>query len=132
MQASGSFRVKLAPQPPEAETGGEALGRLWIDKQFDGDLEAVSRGQMLAAQGTVKGSAGYVALERVDGALAGRKGTFVLQHSGTMDRGTPSLTVTVVPDSGTGELTGLTGRMDILVEGGQHSYTFRYALPAES
>ena len=128
-QATGSFDVKLAPQPPEADAGGAALGRMWIDKQFHGDLAATSRGQMLAAQGNVKGSAGYVALERVEGALDGRSGAFVLQHSGSMDRGAPSLSVTVVPDSGTGELAGLTGRMDIVIEGGAHSYTFHYSLP---
>jgi len=131
-QATGSFSVKLSPQPPEAEAAGEAVGRMWIDKRFHGDLDAVSRGQVLAAQGTMKGSAGYVALERVDGSLGGRKGTFVLQHNRTMDRGAPSQSVPVVPDSGTGELTGLTGCMSIVIEGGAHAYTFDYALPPAS
>jgi hypothetical protein len=101
-----------------------------IDKRFKGDLQATSRGQMLTGMSSVKGSAGYVAIERVSGALAGRRGTFVLQHSGTMTRGTPTLTVTVVPDSGTDELTGLSGTMAIDVAGGQHSYTFDYTLPS--
>ncbi|MBY0507816.1 MAG: DUF3224 domain-containing protein [Bryobacteraceae bacterium] len=125
--ASGSFEVKLVPQAP---AGGEDLGlsRMTIDKQFHGPLEAISQGQMLAAQGSVKGSAGYVAIERVSGKLDGRAGTFVLQHTGTMNRGTPSLSITVVPDSGTGGLTGLTGKMAIEIEGGKHSYSFDYSL----
>jgi hypothetical protein len=101
-----------------------------IDKQFRGDLEATSKGQMLTGMSSVKGSAGYVAIERVGGTLAGRRGTFILQHTGTMARGAPSLTVTVVPDSGTDELTGLSGSMNIDVTGGQHSYTLEYTLPA--
>jgi hypothetical protein len=100
-----------------------------IDKQFHGDLEGTSKGEMLAARGGVEGSAGYVALEQVTGSLHGRTGTFYLQHSGTMDRGAPTLAVTVVPDSGTGELTGLTGKMNIIIEGGAHRYEFDYTLP---
>lgn len=123
-RASGTFEVKLAPQ-----AGHEpALGRMTIDKEFHGDLEAVSKGEMLAAMTAVEGSAGYVAMERVSGTLHGRRGTFVLQHSGTMNRGAPQLVVTVVPDSGTDELAGLSGTMRIIVEGGKHSYELDYTL----
>jgi len=101
-----------------------------IDKQFHGDLEGTSKGEMLTAGTGVKGSAGYVAIERVSGTLNGRSGTFVLQHSGTMTHGEPHLTITVVPDSGTGELAGLAGTMSILIAGGNHSYDFEYTLAA--
>lgn len=124
-RATGTFQVQLAPQETAAP-----LGRLSIDKQFQGDLQGTSKGEMLAVQTGVQGSAGYVAMEVVTGTLAGRSGTFALQHSGTMDRGAPTLSVTVVPDSGTGELAGITGRMDIIIEGGKHSYEFDYTLPA--
>jgi hypothetical protein len=123
--ATGTFEVKLAPQPTDAA----GLGRMSIDKQFHGDLEATSKGEMLAAMTETKGSAGYVAIERVTGALHGRTGAFVLQHSGTMNRGAASLSVTVVPDSGTDKLAGLSGKMAIQVEGGKHSYEFEYTLP---
>ncbi|MBW8809626.1 MAG: DUF3224 domain-containing protein, partial [Lysobacter sp.] len=106
------------------------FGRMSIDKQFHGELEAASRGEMLAAMTAVKGSAGYAALEKVEGTLAGRSGSFLLLHRGLMDRGTPDLSVTVVPDSGSGELSGLTGRMKIEIrEGGAHFYVFDYELP---
>jgi hypothetical protein len=126
--ASGTFEVKLNPQKPEENVGDATIGRMSIDKQFHGDLEATSRGQMLAAMTDVEGSAGYVALERVRGTLGGRNGTFALQHSGTMTRGAAQLTITVVPDSGTGELAGLSGKMSINVEDGKHFYDFEYAL----
>jgi hypothetical protein len=126
-RATGTFQVQLAPQETAA-----AIGRMSIDKQFHGDLQGTSKGEMLAVQGGVEGSAGYVALEQVTGTLHGRTGTFYLQHTGTMDRGAPSLSVTVVPDSGTGELTGLTGRMNIIIEPGKHSYEFDYSLPGTS
>jgi hypothetical protein len=129
-RASGTFEVKLSPQPADDHADGATLGRMTIDKQFRGDLEATSKGQMLTGMSSVKGSAGYVAIERVSGTLAGRRGTFILQHTGTMARGAPSLTVTVVPDSGTDELTGVSGTMSIDITGGQHSYTFEYTLPA--
>jgi hypothetical protein len=90
--ARGTFEVKLTPQPSDRQPEDTALGRIWLDKQFHGDLEATSRGQMLTAMTDVKGSAGYVAIERVSGTLRGRAGTFVLQHTGTMTRGAPSLT----------------------------------------
>jgi hypothetical protein len=125
--AAGTFEVKLTPQPAEKE-GDATLGRMTIDKQFHGDLEGTSKGQMLTAGTEVKDSAGYVAIERVTGTLRGRKGSFVLQHSGTMTRGTPQLSVTVVPDSGTGELTGISGKLDIQIAAGKHSYTFDYSL----
>jgi hypothetical protein len=131
--AGGTFEVKLAPQKPDNKEAEAAnLGRLSIDKQFHGDLEATSKGEMLAAGTDVKGSAGYVAIERVTGALHGRTGTFVLQHSGTMTRGEPQLSVTVVPDSGTGELAGLAGRMTIRIVEKQHLYEFDFTLPQSS
>jgi hypothetical protein len=108
--------------------GDPTLGRLALDKQFHGDLEATSKGQMLAAGTEVKGSAGYVAMERVTGTLHGRSGTFALQHSGIMNRGVPQLMITVVPDSGTGQLTGLTGTMTINIVDEKHSYEFEYDL----
>lgn len=124
MHAQGPFEVKMTPQP----AGEHGIARLALDKQFSGDLEATSMGEMLAAHTAVEGSAGYVAMERVDGTLHGRRGTFVLQHSGTMDRGAPSLALSVVPDSGTGELAGLSGTMRIDREGGKHAYSFDYTL----
>src|SRR5437899_780902 len=130
--ASGSFEVKLTPQPAQDEVIGTILGRLAIDKQFHGELDATSRGEMLAAGTEVKGSAGYVAIERVTGTLQGRSGSFVLQHSGTMTRGGGKLNVTVVPDSGTGQLKGLAGSMTIDIVDGQHLYRFQYALDAPS
>jgi hypothetical protein len=129
IHASGPFDVKLNPQGPDEITQGTAVGRMSIDKQFHGDLEATSKGQMLMAGTEVQGSAGYVAIEQVSGTLRGREGTFVLQHSATMNRGVPQLSIRVIPDSGTGELAGLTGQMDIQIADGKHSYTFEYGLP---
>ena len=129
-RATGTFEVKLNPLAPYNQDEGAALGRLSIDKQFHGDLEATSKGEMLSAGTLVDGSAGYVAIERVTGTLHGRAGTFVLQHSGTLNRGAPQLVITVVPDSGTGRLAGLAGTMTIDVADGKHSYTFEYTLPA--
>jgi hypothetical protein len=127
MTASGTFEVKLKPQADDS-VGDPTVGRMSIDKQFRGDLEATSKGQMLAVQGDVKGSAGYVAMERVIGTLGGRTGTFALQHTGTMNRGVPGLSVTVVPDSGTGELAGISGTMNIIIADGKHSYEFEYTI----
>jgi len=127
-RARGTFEVKLNPLPSDEETGGAALGRLALDKQFSGDLEAVSKGEMLAVGTAVEGSAGYVAMEHVSGTLYGRSGTFALQHSGTMARGAQQLSVTVVPDSGTGQLVGLSGAMTIQIADGMHSYDFEYNL----
>jgi hypothetical protein len=133
MHVSGSFDVKVNPLPTEGQdaagSGGAGLGRMSIDKQFHGDLEASSKGQMLTAMTGTKGSAGYVAIERVTGTLNGRSGSFTLQHNGTMTRGVPELSVTVVPDSGTEQLTGLSGKMTIRIEeGGKHFYDFDYSL----
>jgi hypothetical protein len=120
-RAVGTFEVKLNPQDE---------GRMSIDKQFQGDLEGTSKGQMLmAGSESVKSSAGYVAIEKVTGTLNGRSGTFYLQHSGTMNRGAGELTVTVIPDTGTDQLTDLRGKMNIIIEGGKHSYEFDYELP---
>lgn len=121
-RALGSFDVKLTPQTD----ADPAIGRLTIDKQFHGDLEGTSVGVMIASSSSVPGSAGYVALERVTGTLAGRSGSFVLQHSGTMNRGAAHLVITVVPDSGTDGLAGLSGTMSIIITGGKHSYEFDY------
>jgi len=128
--ASGTFDVKLNPQSSEEDADGTGLGRLSIDKQFHGDLEATSKGEMLSAGTSVKGSAGYVAIERVRGALQGRTGTFILQHSGTMTRGAPQLAISVVPDSGTGGLEEISGTMTINIVHGKHFYEFDYILPA--
>lgn len=128
MHAKGTFEVKLVPVA-EDKAEGSTLGRMSIDKQFHGDLEGTSKGEMLTAGASVKGSAGYVAIERISATLNGRKGTFVLQHTGTMDRGAPSLTVSVVPDSGTDQLAGLTGTMIIIIADGKHSYEFDYSIP---
>lgn len=127
-RASGTFEVKMSPQAPDEGTEAAGIGRMLLDKRFAGDLEGTSKGQMLAAMTGVTGSAGYVALEQVTATLAGRGGTFVLQHSGTMTRGTPELKVSVVPDSGTGELEGLNGTMQIIIDEGRHSYVFEYTL----
>ena len=126
--ASGPFDVKLAPLPAYNTDAGANLARMSIDKQFRGDLEATSRGEMLSAMGGVKGSAGYVAVERVTGTLHGRSGSFTLQHNATMTRGAPYLNIVVVPDSGSGELAGLTGSMKIVIaDGGKHAYELDYA-----
>jgi len=127
--ATGPFEVKLAPIDPAFKTEDNSMGRMSIDKQFHGDLEATSKGEMLTAGTSVKGSAGYVAMERVSGSLNGRTGTFILQHNATMNRGVPQLNIVVVPDSGTGQLTGLSGSMNIQIAAGKHSYEFAYSLP---
>lgn len=127
--AQGPFDVTLNPQTPWHASLEGSLGRMSLDKRFYGPLEAASKGEMLSVRGTEEGSAGYVAMEIVTGVLNGRSGSFALQHSASMTRGAPQLNITVVPDSGTGDLTGLSGRMDIVIEGGQHSYVFDYDLP---
>ena len=129
--ATGTFEVKLVPQPATEEEAKATLGRMSIDKQFHGDLEGTSKGVMLSS-GTAQSSGAYVALEKVSGTLKGRNGTFVLQHTGIMTRGTPQLTISVVPDSGTGELTGIAGKMDIKISDGKHFYEFDYTLPEKS
>ena len=127
-RASGPFEVSLKPLPMDNEPGGEMLGRMSIDKQFSGDLEGTSKGQMLTGGTAIRTSAGYVAIEIVNGTLKGRKGSFILQHTGVMNRGVPSLVITVVPDSGTGQLEGIRGTMSIKIEGGKHSYELNYTL----
>lgn len=127
--AKGNFEVDLRPLPIEGTEPQWKLGRMSIDKQFSGDLNAASKGQMLSAMTDVAGSAGYVAIERVSGVLNGKQGTFVLQHNGFMNRGAPTLSVSVIPDSATGELEGLQGDFKIIIEGGKHSYEFTYCLP---
>lgn len=125
---SGSFDVKMTPESMHDAATGSGIGRMSLSKRYHGDLDATGVGEMLAAMTATPGSGGYVALERVDGSLQGCAGTFLLQHTGTMTRGTPQLSVTVVPDSGTGALAGLSGRLAIRIEGGGHFYDFDYAL----
>lgn len=127
--ATGPFEVKIVPQPADESAGGAAIGRMLLDKQFHGDLEATSKGTMLAAGSPAKGNGGYVALELVTGTLKGHAGSFVLQHSATMIGGVPALSIAVVPDSGTGQLTGIAGKMNIVIAAGKHSYDFEYTLP---
>lgn len=134
MKISGTFDVKMTPltlaDDRPAESGAAKLGRMSLDKQYHGSLTATATGEMLSAMSSVGGSAGYVAIERVNGTLDGRSGSFALQHTGTMTRGAPELLIRVVPDSGTGQLTGLTGTMGIRIEaGGKHFYDFEYTLP---
>ncbi len=130
--ASGAFEVQLTPQKPDGYADGTSLRRLTIDKQYRGDLAGTGKGQMLTAVTPVKGSAAYVAIERITGTLNGRDGSFVLVHRGVMAGGEQELTLTVVPDSGTEELAGLSGTMRINIADGRHSYEFEYALPATS
>ena len=128
-RAEGSFEVSLTPQAPDERPGADFLGRLLIEKSFAGSLTAKSVGQMLSARSPVEGSAGYVAIEKVEGTLDGRSGSFVLQHSGHASRGETSLRVNVIADSGTDELTGLRGEMRIEVApDGSHFYVFDYTL----
>ena len=128
MRAAGTFEVTMNSQPPYDSGEGVILTRIAITKRFQGDLEGSGSVEMLSAMTPVKGSAGYVAIERIFGRLQGRVGSFVLQHSGTMNRGNASLSVTVVPDSGTAALKGLAGAMTIDVADGKHSYVFEYTL----
>jgi len=129
-QSSGTFDVKIAPLDPAFKFDENPYTRFSIDKQFHGDLEAVSKGEMLAAGSPAKGAGGYVAIERVSGSLHGRTGTFVLQHNATMQHGSYQLNIIVVPDSGTGQLVGLAGSMQIIIApDGKHSYNFSYSWP---
>jgi hypothetical protein len=129
MNANGTFDVKLSPLPLSYDGGEVQCGRFSLAKQFHGGLEGTSDGEMLTAGNPAAGTAGYVAVERVSGILGGRSGAFALQHNGTMDAGTQSLIITVVPGSGSGELAGISGAMKILVDGGKHSYELEYVLP---
>ena len=129
MRATGKFDVKITPQASDLAPEGPNLGRMSVEKQYHGDLEATAKAEMITAAGiAVKESAAYSAVERVSGTLHGKKGNFALQHTGIMTRGAPSLNVTVVPDSGTGELVGLTGKMDIIIVGKEHSYVLDYEI----
>lgn len=129
--ARGVFELRLTAQPPQAGEAPAQPARTLIHKQFRGDLDASSAGQMLSFRSATPGSAGYVAMERVEGRLAGRSGSFALMHLGEMTRGAPRLSVRVVPDSGTGDLSGLSGDMTIEARDGQHVYVFTYRLPGE-
>ncbi|MBP9200616.1 MAG: DUF3224 domain-containing protein [Gemmatimonadales bacterium] len=128
--ATGTFDVKVSPQSLAAADRETGMGRMLLEKQYHGDLEAGATGEMLTGMGTVPGSAGYVAIERVEGTLQGRRGSFLLQHIGTMTRNTPSLSVQVIPDSGTDGLTGIAGTLTIRILEGRHEYDLDYTLPA--
>ena len=129
MKITGKFNVDLKPIESYAQgQEGINLARLSIDKTFFGDLDATSQGEMLSAMTAIKGSAGYVAIEQVKGSLSGKQGSFVLQHFGTMDKGKNRLILEVVPDSGTGNLLGLSGEMEIKNKEGQHYYKFKYKI----
>ncbi len=123
-KATGTFEVKMVPRDL-GETA--AVGAMALDKKYSGQLEAVGKGEMLAIQSGVEGSAGYVAMESVTGNLDGREGSFALMHFGIMDRGAPTLNIKIVPDSGTEELTGISGQMAITIEKGQHFYEIEYS-----
>ena len=127
-QAKGPFDVKIVPQPPDAGAQDTTVGRMSLDKQYHGDLEANAQGQMLTT-GTPSGSAVYVAIERVTGTLHGRSGSFALHHRGIMTRGQPELTIAVAPDSGTDALAGISGNLSIEIVDKKHFYSFDYTLP---
>ena len=127
--ATGRFDIKLQPEGLSSVAEATGLGRLSLDKQFSGDLQATSQGEMLSFRSTTAGSAGYVALEHVQGSLHGRSGSFVLQHSASMAQGESTQSISVVPDSATDALQGLRGSMQITIDNGQHSYRFVYQLP---
>lgn len=123
---TGTFDVSITPETLSDTAAQSGLGRLSLAKRYHGALDASAQGEMLSARASVAGSAGYVALERVQGSLDGRHGSFYLQHSGSMTRGTPALSVTVVPDTGTEQLQGLSGNLAIRIEDGKHYYDFTY------
>ncbi len=127
--AKGSFTVEMKPHAEPSAADGVSLGRMSLDKRFEGDLVAIGKGEMLTALTPVKGSAGYVAIERVTGTLHGRSGSFVFQHTGTMDRGAQHLSITIVPDSGTGALAGITGTFKLSIVEAKHFYELEYSLP---
>ena len=127
--ATGGFDVKLSPLTLSEQSAEAKLGRMSIEKQYHGDLDATAKGEMLTAQSEMKDSGVFVAVERVTGTLNGKHGSFSMHHTGVMDRGKPDLRITVVPDSGTDELQGLTGTMNIKIDHGKHSYDFEYSLP---
>ena len=127
--ATGTFEVKISPVDPAFKFDDNPISRMSLDKQFHGDLEAVSKGEMLSGGTPANGSGGYVAMERVSGSLGGRTGTFLLMHNGTMENGSYHLNVMVVPGSATGQLAGLSGKMEIIIQAGKHSYDFAYTIP---
>jgi len=130
--ASGTFDVTITPAPDDDHSDNGALGRMTVDKVYYGDLEGRAVAQMLTGMSpTEKTSGVYVAMERVTATINGRKGSFILHHTGIMDRGAQNLKITVVPDSGTDQLTGITGTMTIDIRDGKHFYTFDYRLPAK-
>ena len=128
--ATGTFEVQMKPLEQTEPAPGGSLGRLSLDKQFHGDLEATGQGQMLTAMSDVQGSAAYVAIERVTGTLHGRTGSFALHHRGIMNRGAPSLEISIVPDTGTGDLKGITGTLKIRIEDKKHFYDLEYSFSA--
>ncbi len=127
--AKGTFEVDVKPVGTPETAYENTLGRMSLNKRFSGDLTGTGKGEMLTAMTAVKGSAGYVAIERVNGTLAGKSGSFVLQHTGTMDHGTQNLSISVVPDSGTGQLQGIRGDLRIRIVEGKHFYEFEYSMP---
>ena len=132
-RASGTFEVKIKPVAAEDQKPeGATLGRMSLDKEFSGDVEGTSKGEMLTAMTQIKGSAGYVAIERFTGKLHGRSGSFSLQHNGIANRGDQQLTITVVPDSGTGQLAGISGSMIIKITDGKHFYELDYVIAEKS
>jgi len=132
MHATGSFEVKLNPLDTYNQSADAGVGRMSIDKTLEGDLTATSQGEMLTGGSPAQGSAGYVAIERITGTLHGRNGSFLLQHFGTMTPDSEHLTIEVIPASGTGDLAGLEGTMNIRIEDGQHVYDLDYTFPADS
>lgn len=130
MHARGTFDVKMVPQGAEDKAEGSTLGRMSLDKAFHGDLDGTGKGQMLTALADVKGSGAYVAIERVTGSIHGRRGSFALVHRGVMAGGTQDLSLTIVPDSGAGDLVGLAGTLTISIADGKHFYDLEYTLTA--
>lgn len=129
VQAKGEFDVKVTPQPPDEKGSDPLLGRMSIDKHYHGDLEATGVGQMLTGGDYKTGSAGYVAMEKVSGTLKGQKGTFLIQHTGMLNKGAATLSIIIVPDTGTGQLVGIAGKMDVKITDGKHFYELEYTLP---
>lgn len=127
--AEGTFQVETKPLAPYNTSAGAGVGRFSIDKQYHGDIEGTGEGEMLSSGNPASGSAGYVAIERVTATIRGKTGSFSLQHSGTMEKGALSLSISVVPGSGTGDFAGIAGTMNITVENGKHSYLFDFSLP---
>jgi hypothetical protein len=128
-RAAGSFTVSMNPAAPPERAGKTTLGRMLLDKAYGGDLVAIGSGEMLTAVTDTKGSASYVAIEQINGELLGRAGSFVVHHTGTMSGGVDRLSIGIVPDSGTGQLTGITGELRLQLADGEHRYELLYSLP---